>query len=152
VTLAARCYLVLCALLGGGDRRSFATAAGLWQLTRQHPSRRVCADVRAAATTEATCFVPRSWPGEVLGDILGEILSGGDARERCFPVEGVAFPSTVFHGQKFDPSRTDDGGVPDVTPFLNVSLLKFVSVTASPSVVAFASRRPVCGWRWGFAT
>jgi hypothetical protein len=66
------------------------------------------------------------------------------------PIEDVAFPSTVFHGQKPGPSC--DGGVLDVTPFLKALLLKFVSATASPSVFAFVSRRLVCGWRWGFAT
>jgi hypothetical protein len=40
-------------------------------------------------------------------------------------MEDVAFSGTVFHGSKPDPSRTCDGGVPDVTPFLKASLLKF---------------------------
>jgi hypothetical protein len=83
---------------------------------------------------------------------LGESLGDGDARGRRFPVEGIAFPSTVFHGRKPDPSWTSDGGVPDVIPFLKASLLKFVSATTSPSFDAFASRRPVCGWRKGLAT
>ena len=49
------------------------------------------------------------------------------------PVEGVVFPSTVFHGRKLGPSQMSDGGVPDVIPFLKASLLKFVSATTSPS-------------------
>jgi hypothetical protein len=65
-----------------------------------------------------------------------------------FCVEGVAFTSSVFHEQKFGPSRTDGGGVPDVTTFLMASLLKLVSTTPPPSVDAFASRRPVCRWVW----
>jgi hypothetical protein len=46
------------------------------------------------------------------------------------PVEGVMFPSFVFRGRKPGPPRTSDGGVPDVTPFLKASLLKFVSATS----------------------
>jgi hypothetical protein len=65
-----------------------------------------------------------------------------------FRVEGVAFPSTVIHERKPGPSRTGGGGVPDVTTFLMASLLKLVSATPPPSVDAFASRRPVCGWVW----
>lgn len=80
----------------------------------------------------------------VLENFLGERLGDGDARGRRFPVEGLIFSSVVFHGQKPGPSRTSDGGVASVTPFLEVSLLKFVSATTSPLVVAFASGRPVC--------
>jgi hypothetical protein len=57
------------------------------------------------------------------------------------PIEGVTFPNTVFLGRKFGPSRTRDGDVLDITPFMKVSLLKFFSTTTSPSVVVFASRR-----------
>jgi hypothetical protein len=59
----------------------------------------------------------------VLVDFLGESLTTlvGAASS----VEGVVFPSTVF---------------PDGTPFLKVLLLKFVSPTSSPSVVAFVFR------------
>ena len=41
-----------------------------------------------------------------------------------FRVEGVAFPSTIFHEQKAGPSRIGRDGIPDVTTFLMVSLLK----------------------------
>jgi hypothetical protein len=65
-----------------------------------------------------------------------------------FSVEGVAFPSTVFHERKPDPSRTSDGGILGVTTFLMASLLNLVSATPPPSIDAFAPRRPVCGWVW----
>jgi hypothetical protein len=68
----------------------------------------------------------------VLGDFLGESLSDGDVHGCRFPVESVALPSTGFLGQKPGPSRTCDGGIPDVTTFLKASLLKFVSATTSP--------------------
>jgi hypothetical protein len=42
-------------------------------------------DVRAVATTDVACFNLRSWPGSVLGDILGESLGDGDARGHRFP-------------------------------------------------------------------
>jgi hypothetical protein len=58
---------------------------------------------------------------------------------------GAAFPNTVFLGRKPDPSRTGDGVVSNATPILKASLLKFVSATTSPSLVASASRRLVCG-------
>lgn len=54
------------------------------------------------------------------------------------------FSSTVFRGQKSGRSRTDDSGVPDVIPFLKASLLKFVSVTSSPSTAAFVFRSSLC--------
>lgn len=60
------------------------------------------------------------------------------------PVEGVVFPSFVFRPRKPGPPRTDDDGVLDVTPFLKASLLKFVSATSSPSMVAFVFWVPVC--------
>jgi hypothetical protein len=61
-------------------------------------------------------------------------------------VEGVVFPSTVFRGRKLGPSRTADGGVPDVTLFLKASLLKFVSATSSPSKIVFVFRAQfACG-------
>lgn len=66
-------------------------------------------------------------------------------------VEGVVFPSFVFRGRKPGPPRTGDDGVPDVTPFLKALLLKFVSATSLPSVVAFVFRVPVCVWRWRLA-
>lgn len=62
-------------------------------------------------------------------------------------VVSVAFLSTVFHGRKLGTSRTSDDGSPNVTPFMEDSLLKFVSATTLPSVDAFASRLPVCWWR-----
>lgn len=42
-----------------------------------------------------------------------------------YPVEGVTFPSNVFHGRQLGPSWICNGGVPDVTPFVKASLLKF---------------------------
>jgi hypothetical protein len=41
--------------------------------------------VSAVATTNAACFNLRFWPGSILGDILGESLSDGDARGHRFP-------------------------------------------------------------------
>jgi hypothetical protein len=67
------------------------------------------------------------------------------------PVEGVVFPSFVFRGRKSGPPRTGDDGIPDVTPFLKASLLKFVSATSPPSVVAFVFWVPICVWRWRLA-
>jgi hypothetical protein len=75
---------------------------------------------------------------------LGESLGDGDVRGASL-VEGVTFPSIVFFGRKLNPSRTGDGGVPDVIPFLKASLLKFVLTTTSHLVDAFASRCPICG-------
>jgi hypothetical protein len=96
-------------------------------------------DARAEATVDVACFASRSWLGDMLGDILGESLNDGDARGCRFPVEGVTFPGAVFHGRKPSPSRTSDGDILDVTPFLMASLLKFVSATTSTSFDAFAS-------------
>jgi hypothetical protein len=70
---------------------------------------------------------------------LGKRLDDGDARGRRCPVEGIAFFSTVFYGRKPGPSRTYDGGVPNVTPFLKASLL---SATTSPSVCCFRFSAP----------
>jgi hypothetical protein len=92
-------------------------------------------DVRAAATTGVACVVlglglamcwRTSWTKASATVTLVGVAS---------PIEDVAFPSTVFHGQKPGPSWTSDGGVLDVTPFLKALLLKFVSATASPSVL-----------------
>jgi hypothetical protein len=67
------------------------------------------------------------------------------------PVEVTTFPRTDFHWRKLGPSRTCDDGIPDVAPFLKALLLKFVSAMPSPLVDAFASWRPLCGWRLGLA-
>jgi hypothetical protein len=86
-----------------------------------------------------------SWPDVGAGGFLGESLGDGDARGRRFPCWGVVFPNMFFLGRKPGPSRTRDGVVLDVTPFLEGVALKFVSASASPSMVAFDSQRLVCG-------
>jgi hypothetical protein len=65
------------------------------------------------------------------------------------PVEGVASPVLSSMGES--PVHRGQAAVAsgDVILFLKASLLKFVSASTSPSADAFASRRPVCGWRWG---
>lgn len=40
------------------------------------------------------------------------------------PVEGVTFPNIIFHGIKPNTSRTDNGGIPNATPLLKVSLFE----------------------------
>jgi hypothetical protein len=101
------------------------------------------------------CFISGSWLDVVLEDFLGRRLSDESTTtpmDAVSPVKGAVFSSAVFHGRKLGPSQTSDGGVPDVTPSLKASLLKFVSATTLSLVVAFASLRPVCGWRWGLAS
>lgn len=122
----------VCQAVDGGGRRSFV-------VVMYAPLEGFVWDDRAEATVDVACFASRSWLGDMLGDILGESLGNVDARGAASPVEGVTFPGVVFHGRKPNPSRTSDGGVLDVTPFLMASLLKFVSATMSTSVDAFAS-------------
>ena len=62
-----------------------------------------------------------SWLDVGAGGFLGESLGDGDARGRRFPCWGVVFPNMFFLGRKPGPSRTRDGVVPDVTPFLKAS-------------------------------
>jgi hypothetical protein len=46
----------------------------------------------------------------------------------------------VSSERKFGSSRTSDGGVLDVTPFVKASLLMFVSTTASPRFLVSGMR------------
>ncbi|NP_001132620.1 uncharacterized protein LOC100194094 [Zea mays] len=98
------------------------------------------------------CALSRG-PGRMLcwGFSWAKALATATLLGAASPVEGVVFPSFVFHGRKPGPPRIGDDGIPDVTPFLKVSLLKFVSATSSPSVVAFVFWVPVCVWRWRLA-
>jgi hypothetical protein len=95
-------------------------------------------------TAEAACFISRSWHDNVLEISWAKASATVMPVDVASPIEGVAFPNTVFLGRKFGPSWTSDGGVLDITRFLKVSLLKFISATTSPSVVIFASRHLVC--------
>jgi hypothetical protein len=76
------------------------------------------------------CFDPGSWPDVVPEDFLRESLSDGYSSGPHNPCWGRRIPCTVFCGRKPGPSRIGDGGVPDVTPFLKASLLKFVLATS----------------------
>jgi hypothetical protein len=87
-------------------------------------------------------------PGQVLrsGFSWAKALATTTTLGVASPVEDIVSPIIVFCGRKPGPSRTGDGGVLDVTPFLKASLLKFVSATSSPSVVAFVFQaRFACG-------
>jgi hypothetical protein len=129
----------LCPARGDGDQCSFvaAAAAGV-----SMPSEGFMRDVRM--TAEAACFISRSWHDNVLEISWAKASATVMPVDVASPIEGVAFPNTVFLGRKFGPSWTSDGGVLDITRFLKVSLLKFISATTSPSVVIFASRHLVC--------
>jgi hypothetical protein len=133
VTHVARSCPVLCARPVG------VAADAALRLLRQPARRRPFGGFRAGCMDGGDSG---SWPDVSAG---GRGASWAKASTTATPVGaaspvgGVTFPSIVFLGRKPDPSRTRDGVVPDVTPFL-----KFVSASASPSVVAFASRRLVC--------
>jgi hypothetical protein len=106
-----------------------------------------------AVTVVEVCFVLGSWPDAVLGRVSwAKALAKMTPLGAASPIEGVVFPSFVLRGRKPGPPRTGDDGVLDVTPFPKASLLKFVSTTSSPSVVAFVFRAPVCVWRWRLAS
>jgi hypothetical protein len=94
----------------------------LWQPVRRCPSGGVCAEARAVETAEATCFDLGSWPFDVLDGILGENLGDGDIRGRHFPLLRAS----------------------------HCYVFQFVLTSKLPLVHAFASRRLICGWRWGF--
>jgi hypothetical protein len=85
--------------------------------------------VWVAATVEVLCpgvLAKRCAGGFSWAKALATVTPLGAAS----PIEGVVFPSYVFRGQKPGPPWTGDVGVPDVTPFLKASLLKFVSATS----------------------
>jgi hypothetical protein len=90
-----------------------------------------------------------SWPDVGVGDFLGESLGeslgdgNGDAHGHRFPCWGVAFPSIFFLGRS--PVHLRLATLSSPTSLAEGVALKFVSAPASPSVVAFDSRRLVCG-------
>jgi hypothetical protein len=101
----------------------------LWQSARHWPSRWVCVgclgsgscgDVLCPMVPAGRCARGVSW-----AKALATVMPLGAAS----PIEGVMFPSFVFRGRKPGPPRTGNDGIPDVTPFLKASLLKFVSTT-----------------------
>jgi hypothetical protein len=62
-----------------------------------------------------------SWSDVGGGGFLGESLGDATPLGAASPVGGVVFPNMFFLGRKPGPSRTRDGVVPDVTPFLKAS-------------------------------
>jgi hypothetical protein len=66
----------------------------------------------------------------------------------AYPIQDT-FPSTVFLRQKFGPSWTCDSGIPNVTPFVKASLLKFCFVHDITFRLMLSPWHPVCGWSCG---
>jgi hypothetical protein len=63
-------------------------------------------------------------------------------------VESVASPALSSMGESSVHRGQATVASGDIILFQKASLLKFVSASTSPSVDAFASRRPVCRWWW----
>jgi hypothetical protein len=86
-----------------------------------------------------------SWPDVGAGGFLGESLGDGDALGRHFPCWGRRIPQHVLPWAKAWSISDSRRCRPRCHNLPEGVALKFVSASASPSMVAFDSRRLVCG-------
>jgi hypothetical protein len=86
-----------------------------------------------------------SWPDVGAGGFLGESLGDGDARGCRFPCWGCRIAQHFLPWAKAWSISDSRRCRPRCHSLPEGVTLKFVSASASPSMVAFDSRRLVCG-------
>jgi hypothetical protein len=99
----------------------------LWQLARRWPSRWVCVGCLAGSGCGGVLCLGVLAGRCARGFSWAKALATAMPLGAASPVEGTVFLRYVFCGRTPGLSRTDDDGVPDVTPFLKASVLMFVS-------------------------